>query len=140
MNREDDPEARIRELERPLTDLARASGLGTGPRTGGAYVPNPVPAYNAPDYSTPTYGAPQPYGSPAYGLPPGAPYAAPRRKVTAGIPRVVFGVIAVVLVAIAAGVIVWTTKLSGLMTADESALRACPSRVRSCPAFRVNPA
>ena len=140
MNREDDPEARIRELERPLTDLARASELGTGPQTGGgAYVPPAVPAYNAPDYSTPVYGAPQPYGSPAYGLPPGTPYAAPPRKVTAGISWVVFGVIAVVLVAIAAGVIVWTTKLSGLMTADEIGTPGVPEPSVVVPSIPSDP-
>jgi hypothetical protein len=31
MNPEDDPEARIRELERPLNDVAKATELGTGP-------------------------------------------------------------------------------------------------------------
>ena len=64
MKREDDPEARSRELERPLTDLARASELGTGQTDRRRLRTQPVPAYNAPDYTTPTYGAPPPYGSP----------------------------------------------------------------------------
>ena len=54
MNPEDDPEARIRELERPLTDQARASELGGGHySSGNAFVPPPAPAYNAPDYTAP---------------------------------------------------------------------------------------
>ena len=64
MKSEDDPEARIRELERPLTNQAQASELGGGQyNSGGTYVPPPAPAYNAPDYSTQAYGNTQPYGS-----------------------------------------------------------------------------
>ena len=38
MEPQDDPEARIRALERPLADTARATELGTTPYTsGGAY-------------------------------------------------------------------------------------------------------
>ena len=120
MNPEDDPEARIRELERPIADLAQASELGTRPQTGGgAYLPPPVPGYNAPDYGTPVYGAPQPYGSPAYGLPPGTPYGARPRKVSAGIPWMVFGLIAVVFLA-RRGAIVFSTRMPGLtVTAEE---------------------
>ena len=71
MNPEDDPEARIRQLEQPLADTARASELGGGPPPGGppggyAYPPPPPPlspppygGYNAPygDYSPPYPGA-----------------------------------------------------------------------------------
>jgi hypothetical protein len=54
MNPQDDPEARIRDLERPLADRAQTSELGTQPYTvAGAY---PQPAY---DTSYPV--APQPY-------------------------------------------------------------------------------
>jgi hypothetical protein len=116
MKPEDDPEARIRELERPLTDQARSSELGAGQSTsGGAYIPPPAPAYNAPDYTAPTYGAPPPYGT-QYP----APYPAPRRKVSGGIPWLVFGLIAVVFVAIAAGFIVFTTRMAGFTTPDDS--------------------
>lgn len=46
MNPQDDPEARIRDLERPLADRAQTSELGTQPYTvAGAYPP---PAYDAP--------------------------------------------------------------------------------------------
>lgn len=55
MNPQDDPEARIRELERPLADVARASELGTGhdvsatqPWTHGNTFPPPPPGPPAP--------------------------------------------------------------------------------------------
>ena len=116
MKPEDDPEARIRELERPLADLAQTSELGAEHHSsGGAYIPPPVPAYNAPDYGIPTYGAPPQYGT---AQPYGTGYPAAPRKVSGGISWLVFGLIAAVLVAIAAGVIVFTTKMSGF-TIDE---------------------
>ncbi|MCV7224604.1 DUF3060 domain-containing protein [Mycolicibacterium komossense] len=40
MRPEDDPEARIRELERPLSDVARATELGVGRDTSGHPPPN----------------------------------------------------------------------------------------------------
>ena len=44
MEPRDDPQARIRALERPLADTARAPELGTTPYTsGGAYLPPPAP-------------------------------------------------------------------------------------------------
>ena len=73
--------------QRSLKDQARTSELGAGQSSsGGAYVPPPAPAYNAPDYTAPTYGAPPPYGT-QYP----APYPAPRRNVSGGIPWLVFG-------------------------------------------------
>lgn len=56
MNPEDDPEARIRELERPLADVARASELGGSQSGGYTYPPGPPP----PPYS---YGGP--FGGPS---------------------------------------------------------------------------
>ncbi len=127
MNPEEDPEARIRELERPLTDQAQGSELGGRPPAGAGYLPPPTTAYTAPDYTVPAYNAPdshgsppphgaqpyenQPYGSQPYGNQPwNAPYAAPPRKSSAGISWAVFGVVAVVfLVAIGVGAYVWTT-------------------------------
>lgn len=54
MNPQDDPEARIRDLERPLADRAQTSELGTQPYTvAGAYPP--------PVYDTPYPIAPQLY-------------------------------------------------------------------------------
>lgn len=61
MDPQEDPEARIRDLERPLTDRARASELGTTP-----YPQPPLPTVPYPDQQYfptppgPTYGAPPP--------------------------------------------------------------------------------
>ncbi|KUI25616.1 hypothetical protein AU196_22705 [Mycobacterium sp. IS-1742] len=54
MNPQDDPEARIRDLERPLADRAQTSELGTQPYTVAGAYPQPV-------YDTPYQAAPQPY-------------------------------------------------------------------------------
>lgn len=64
MNPEDDPEARIRELERPLAETARASELGsTQPspypyqhqyQPGGDAYPAPPPSYGAPYTGAPS--------------------------------------------------------------------------------------
>lgn len=49
MNPQDDPEARIRDLERPLADRAQASEMGTQPYTvAGSYPPPPTPTYDMP--------------------------------------------------------------------------------------------
>ena len=56
MNPEDDPEARIRALEQPLSDQALASELGGGHGADTAYLPPPAAAYSPPDYTTPAYG------------------------------------------------------------------------------------
>lgn len=60
MNPEDDPEARIRELERPFTDIAQSSELGVGPHSTGGY-PHP-PSYPPPQgwSGAPQFPAPQP--------------------------------------------------------------------------------
>jgi hypothetical protein len=60
MQPQDDPEARIRDLERPLADVARTSELGTteypsaagysSDYNTGAYMPPPVQTYGAPPY------------------------------------------------------------------------------------------
>ena len=126
MNSEDDPEARIRELERGIANQAQASELGTGQgNTGDAYLPPPVPGYTPPGYNTQTYGSTQPYGTQSYGEQPYStqpygtqqygtqPYGTPR-KVSGGIPWLVFGLIAVVFLAIAAGVVVFYTRMSGV--------------------------
>ncbi|QUR66055.1 DUF3060 domain-containing protein [Mycobacterium spongiae] len=62
MNPEDDPEARIRELERPLADVARASEIGsTQP---GDY------SYSSDGYTYPPAPPPPSYGSPFPGATP----------------------------------------------------------------------
>jgi Protein of unknown function (DUF3060) len=75
MEPQDNPEDRIRELERSLTDQASSSELGTA--QSGAYggSPTPPPTYGAPFPlpPPPTYGAPFPpppiYGAPFRGTP-----------------------------------------------------------------------
>jgi hypothetical protein len=63
MEPEDDPEARIRELERPLADTARASEAGGGqPPTGYPYPPT--------GYPYPPGGSPYPPGPPVPPPPP----------------------------------------------------------------------
>jgi hypothetical protein len=101
MTSDEDPEARIRELERSLNDQARASELGGG-RVGGTAYPPPVSGYSQPAYGTQPYTA-QHYGS---GVP------APRRRSSGGISWRVFAIIAVVIVSIAIA-IVKVSSLSG---------------------------
>jgi len=85
MDPQDDPEARIRELERPLTDEAHASELG-----GGGYTP-PIPTQA-------TYGA---------------PFSTTPRRTTAGFSWwwIVLAVFALGAVASAAGVAYFGTHL-----------------------------
>jgi Protein of unknown function (DUF3060) len=104
VNPQDDPEARIRALEQPLVDTARATELGTTPYNsggaytgGGAYQAPPVPPM-PPPVTGPDYGGQ--YTPPGYG----APWAPTPRKSSAGIPWVVLGIGAVVFMAIATGV------------------------------------
>ncbi len=117
MKSEDDPEARIRELERSLTDQAQTSELGTGhASSGAAYLPPPVSGYSAPNYGSPPQYGTEPFGTQPYGT----PYTAPRRKISGGIPWRVVGLIAVVLVAIAAGFSVLTSKTSEITAPRDS--------------------
>lgn len=117
MQPEEDPEARIRELERSLNDQAQSSELGTRQYSGGAYIPPPPgPAYTPPAYGTPPYGIPeystQPYPTPGYGNQPyQTQFPTPPRKTGSGIPWLVFGLIAFVLMAVAGGVIAVTMKV-----------------------------
>lgn len=54
MNPPDDPEARIRDLERPLADRAQASEMGTQPYTvAGSYPPPPAADHQPPSYEMP---------------------------------------------------------------------------------------
>ena len=96
---QDDPEARIRALEQPLADTARATELGTsGPYSGGgAYQPPPVPPM-PPPVTGPGYGGQ--YTPPGYG----APWSQPPRKSSAGIPWIVLGIGALVFMIVAVGV------------------------------------
>lgn len=68
MNPEDDPEARIRQLEQPLAEAARASELGASQPPGdGAYQPYPPPPGPMPP---PYYGSTYGYQSPFPGATP----------------------------------------------------------------------
>jgi len=69
MDPQDDPEARIRQLEQGLADVANASELGTS--GAGTTTPMPPPTYVPPPSGT---YVPPPTG---YGPPPVDPYAAP---------------------------------------------------------------
>jgi Protein of unknown function (DUF3060) len=133
VNPEDDPEARIRALEQPLSDQAQASELGGAHYASTDYAPPPAPAYTPPDYSTAAYGNPPPYGTAPYGT---APYANQTsgmqpdgdqqygnqpygqfpspQKSSGGIPWAVFGIIAVLFVGgLVAGAVVYTTRSGG---------------------------
>jgi hypothetical protein len=96
VNPEDDPEARIRALEQPLADTARATELGTTPYTapGNAYAPPPPPPM------PPQAQGPYQYQPPGYG----APWAPQPKKSSAGVPWAIFGIVAVVFMAIAGAV------------------------------------
>lgn len=99
MEPQDDPEARIRALEQPLADTARATELGTTPYTSGeSYPPPPLPPMPPPAQGPyPPQGAYQP---PGYGQ----PWQQPPRKSSGGIPWAIFIGIAVVFMIVAAGV------------------------------------
>lgn len=97
MEPDGDPEARIRDLERPLTDQAQSSELGTRPYETTPSANTPVPPY--------PYGPqPDPYGSPPYG----SPYYSPPQRVVHKrpqpalwlIPLVVVGVIGIGIAAL----------------------------------------
>lgn len=62
MKSEDDPEARIRELEQPLAETARASEAGINPPPGKWAAP-PAPAFPAPPQPLP-YAGPAPWTPP----------------------------------------------------------------------------
>ena len=94
MNPQDDPEARIRDLERPLADVASASELGTGQQYPGGYgsaPPPPPPGYYG------TYGAH------------GTPFPTPPTRGSGGFPWwwLIVAAFVIGLVAVGAGVAVF---------------------------------
>jgi hypothetical protein len=129
VNSDDDPEARIRELERGLNDQAQASELGRGQSGGDTpYMPPSTPTYTPPDYNTPAYGSQQPYGTQPYGTQPygdqsydNQPYGTSPYgqfpsvppKSSGGIPWAVFGVIAVLFIGGAVAGAIFYTSHSG---------------------------
>jgi hypothetical protein len=105
MKPEDDPEARIRELEQPLADAARASELGGGPPPGGGPTPG---GYGYP----PQYGGPPPLSPPPYGgynspygdYTPPFPGATPRSSRGNRVFWILAGVFVVVMLAVFGGI------------------------------------
>ena len=94
MNPQDDPEARIRELERPLAESARASELGMQQSgRGSAHLRPPVPSHGAPYRNAPFLGAPQ------------------QTESGSRVSRLVVAGIAVVFLLVAAGVVIWTMNM-----------------------------
>jgi len=85
MDPQDDPEARIRDLERPLSDMARTSEMGAAQPGPYGYPPTPPPI---------TYGGPYPTAPP---------------RTTAGLRGwwIVLGVFAAGAIALVAGVVVF---------------------------------
>ncbi len=87
MDPKDDPEARIRELERPLADAARTSELGTGVSAG------PQPWTHSNSFPPPPPGPPAPW--PGYEPYPAAPR--PQRRSNGAPLFLMFGVLALAL-------------------------------------------
>lgn len=98
MNPEDDPEARIRQLEQPLAAYAVELGA-TAPNEGvNPTTPLPPPAYGAP------YQQSSPYSAPPFGV------SYPQMQKKAAPIGLIFGIIAavVVLIFVGVGAVVWT--------------------------------
>lgn len=106
MNPEDDPEARIRQLEQPLADYGTVE-LGTSQPGANDYRTSalPPPVYGPP--AQPTYPQQSPYGAPPFGVsfPPG-----PRKS---GVPGgLIFGLVAAVMLLTVAGIGVFLWSMS----------------------------
>ncbi len=101
------PTARPTTAPRP-TAPSRTGISPTGPSPTATQQP-----YGGVPYDSQQYGAAQPYGT-SYGAPP--------QKVSGGIPWLVFGMIAVVFIAVAAGAIIAMTKMTGVTTPDDSSV------------------
>ncbi len=95
MDPKDDPEARIRELERPLAEVARASELGTGEPASPADPPPTQPWTHGNTFPPPPPGPPAPW--PGYEPYPGA---TPPRPSSGGAPlMILIGAVTMMLVA-----------------------------------------
>jgi hypothetical protein len=124
MNPEEDPEARIRQLENSAAQYGAVElGAGQSGHEGPApTAPLPPPVYGSP----PAYGSPPPYGAPpAHGDPYAAPFGVsyaqgPSKGAPMGL---IFGLIAVVVLIIfgTVGVIVWSamSRVETVMTEPE---------------------
>jgi hypothetical protein len=139
MNPQEDPEARIRDLERSLSDVAgtselrsSSSELGTG-QYGGSYgTPPPAPPPPPQGYSPTAYPPPPGYSAVPYTAPYTAPYANPYPTT----PRsnggfswwwLVVATFVVGSVAVGAGVAVFGTRLFSDGTSITSSPRDRPS-------------
>jgi hypothetical protein len=100
MDPKDDPEARIRELERGISDEARASELGGGAsELGASYgasgaLPPPLPPPPPPPPMPPppgSYGTPYPPAAPSYGAPPPGSFGTPYPPTPASFGSASFG-------------------------------------------------
>ena len=120
MNPQDDPEARIRDLERSAAEYG-AVELGTSQYGSGSA--SPPPQLPPPVYPNP-YPPTSPYGNP-YGAPPmyGAPYAPVPRKGSGAPIALILGLIAVAVVVIfgAVGVVMWNMTASDRITTTRPA-------------------
>lgn len=107
MTDQDDPEARIRDLERPLADRARTSELGMG-GTHADHPPAPPRPYGTPPPPPWSYGAPPPQSP--------WPYGPPVPAHTNRTPRTLITVLAVGTLVVAAGVAAFLMFGTGAVT------------------------
>ncbi|SPM33258.1 membrane protein [Mycobacterium rhizamassiliense] len=138
MESQDDPEKRIRDLERPLADTARASELGADfsriPPGAHAYPPSPpgpVPPAPPPQYGgPPQYGAPPPY---SYG---GSPYSTSSPNPGGGNRMwwIVGTIIVVGVLALAGGIAAYAShQLSGVRSIINSSTPTSTAPVTTTP-------
>jgi Protein of unknown function (DUF3060) len=102
MKSEDDPEARIRELEQPLADAARTSEAGVTPPPGKWTAPPPPQSYTAPP-GPPMQPLPLPYGGPFPGPSPSGINSRSNRTVW-----IVAGVFVIGMIALPAAIFLFT--------------------------------
>lgn len=129
MESQDDPEKRIRDLERPLADSARSSELGSGfgetPYAGRPYPP-PPPGPVPPPPAPPPYGYDGPY-----------PYATPRAGGANRMWWIVGTAIVVGVLVLAGGIAAFAAhQLSGVRSIISS---AAPRTSQATNPSRVNP-
>jgi hypothetical protein len=149
MESKDDPEARIRELERGISDQAGASELGIGPN-GTSELPPPLPpgSYGTPYPPPPSYGAPPPgsfgtpyppgpgsFGGASFG---GAPFAPVRSRSGFRIGWLLFAIFAFVGISVIGSVVAVFYNVSNSISSIESSFptfsdNRTPANVPSTP-------
>ncbi len=105
MNSEDDPEARIRELEQPLADAARASEAAVNPSPG-KWAPPPGPP--VPPSGPPTPPVSGPPFSPLPPLPYSDSFSSPPRRSQGRILWIAIAVFVVGMIALPVGIFLFT--------------------------------